>query len=48
MTAEQREEQDWTVFIMSLRNHSIRQIMIEKPDLFGDPKLAAVLKDKLY
>ena len=48
MTAEQREEQDWTVFIMSLRNHSIRQIMIEKPDLFGVPKLAAVLKDKLY
>jgi len=48
MTAEQREEQDWAVFIMSLRNHSIRQIMIEKPDLFGVPKLAAVLKDKLY
>lgn len=48
MTPEQREEQDWSVFIMSLRNHSIRQIMIEKPDLFGSPKLTAILKDKLY
>jgi len=32
---------------MSLRNQSMRYILIDKPDFFGDAKLAAYMKEKL-
>ena len=46
-TDEQKQEQDWNVFFMSLRNQSMRYILIDKPDFFGDQKLAAFMKEKL-
>lgn len=47
MSEAAREEQDWNVFFMSLRNQSMRYILIDKPDFFGDSKLAAYMKEKL-
>ena len=46
-TDEQKQQQDWRIFFMSLRNQSMRYILIDKPDFFGDAKLAAFMKEKL-
>jgi hypothetical protein len=46
-TPEQKEQQDWDVFFMSLRNQSMRYILIDKPDFFGDSKMTAYMKEKL-
>ena len=46
-TEEEMEEQDWQVFMMSLRNQSLRYILIDKPDFFGDVKLSSYMKEKL-
>ena len=44
---EQKDQHDWKIFFMSLRNQSMRYILIDKPDFFGDAKLAAYMKEKL-
>lgn len=46
-TPEQKDRQDWEVFFMSLRNQSLRYILIDKPDFFGEAKLSAFMKEKL-
>ncbi len=47
VTEQQKLQQDWSIFFMSLRNQSMRYILIDKPDFFGDAKLAAYMKEKL-
>jgi hypothetical protein len=47
MTAEDKEKQDWNIFFMSLRYHSMRYILIDQPNFFGSPKLSALLNERL-
>ena len=48
MTVEQREEQDWENFILSLREQSIRFFLIDKPDFLGSKKFTWFYREKLF
>lgn len=48
MTEAEKEQQDWDVFFMSLREQSIRFFLIDRPNFLGDSKLTAFLKEKLF
>eukprot|EP00347_Sterkiella_histriomuscorum_P006468 403352654 len=48
MTDQQKEEQDWENFILSLREQSIRFFLIDKPDFLGSKKFTWFYREKLF
>eukprot|EP00347_Sterkiella_histriomuscorum_P002772 403366858 len=48
MTDQQKEEQDWDNFILSLREQSIRFFLIDKPDFLGSKKFTWFYREKLF